>query len=365
MDIFTLSANNILKTGAHRRYKRLVNYFELKYPNRIISFPFFKTKFKRFLLKKNNENKCYLIVFSYKNIILSLFLILFYKKVNIICFIRQDPILYEPYITFSGFEKFSTFISTLIIKYKLVNTKIIAQTYEDAKSIIKKYKYIEKCEVIPNNINLDSTNLKNWLNLSRKNIKKGKKYNIVFIGGSFNIRKNFNLVKNFIVNIDKMSSAKEIKSFTLIGNYSNSDLVKLKNILSNKGISLYHIAKFNKIDEIIKSNTILIHSSFVDSFPNLLTEAIENYIPFISSKISVAESLIIDKNILFNAKSIQSLNKSLNYLIKLISSNDEKEIFSSYCNTLNFNWEERVHNSIKEQIDYDLQKKSNKNISIN
>ncbi len=352
MDLVTYSGNQINRTGAHKRYLRLISFFESKYLKKIIYIPIFNIKFNRFLFDGFKNNECYLLIFSYKRIALSLILFLFYKKVHIICFIRQDPILYEPYITNSIFEKSLSFLSSLLIKLQLVTIQIVAQTKFDSKSIVKRYPLIKSCHVIPNNIIIKSKELKDWLKISRKNIITKSKFNLIFVGDSSNLRKNFNLINQYINHLGKMKSAKDISSFTLVGKYSNFQLVNLKEILNKKNISLTYIHRYKNIDEILKKNSIILHTAFVDSFPNLLIESIEKFIPFISSNIAIANSIIKDKNLLFNPNILESFDESLHYLIKLISSDIEKEIFSEYSKKLNFDWEKKVERFIKSKIKY-------------
>ena len=94
----------------------------------------------------------------------------------------------------------------------------------------------------------------------------------------------------------------------------------------------------------------MIHSSFVDSFPNLIIESIENYIPFISSRIFISNALISDKKLLFDPKSIEALDKSLDYIFNILSSDIKKEIFTEYCKELNFGWEQKIEELVLSKI---------------
>lgn len=347
MDYISIEIKSRFKSGAHKRHKMLFDYLNSKYKSELLKIPFFNVYFKKFKISNTDKDKAYLIIFGYKYIFLSLLLFFYYKKIDIFCFLRCDPIIYKKYTNPTLKEKLAISLSKFILNMNLIKVFAIAQSSGDAKSIIKFYKGIKTCEIIPNNINIKEFKPYAWISKTRTKLIRIKKYDLLFIGGSKNIRKNFSLIKRYILNIGKMASKDKLESITLVGEYENNQIEVLKNILKKFNIKLIWIKSFKKISEVRKDNTVLLHPSMADSFPNLILECIEEYIPFVLSNIYISKLIIKDNNLLFNPQSLDSLDKSIIYLFDLIKSDKEINIFTEYSKNLSFDWNKRVLKSLK------------------
>ena len=154
MDYISIEIKSRFKSGAHKRHKMLFDYLNTKYKSELLKIPFFNVTFKKFKIAESDRNKAYLIIFGYKYIFLSLLLFFYYKKIDIFCFLRCDPIIYKKYTNPTLKEKIAILLSNLILNINLIKVYAIAQSSADAKSTIKFYKGIKTCEIIPNNIKL-------------------------------------------------------------------------------------------------------------------------------------------------------------------------------------------------------------------
>ena len=105
-----------------------------------------------------------------------------------------------------------------------------------------------------------------------------------------------------------MASKDKLESITLVGEYENNQIKVLKNILKKLNIKLTCIESFKKIAEVRKDNTVLLHPSMADSFPNLILESIEEFIPFVLSNIYISKLIIKDNNLLFDPQSLDSFS---------------------------------------------------------
>lgn len=174
--------------------------------------------------------------------------------------IRQSTDIYK---RFFGFKYFYFYI---IHSLYLFSSKIIFQHEEMKISFLKKHKYLfKKSEVLLNPVELSEI-------ISKKTISS--RYKIVMIG-----RLDEN--KNHLLAI---RAIKELNDKTIsIDIYGNGPLYsKLNDFISkNKLIeNVKIIEKYTPINEILSSNyDLLLHTSHVEGFPNVIIESMAQKIP--------------------------------------------------------------------------------------
>lgn len=187
----------------------------------------------------------------------------------------------------------------ILIKYLYPKAdKVIVQT-KVIQEILRSRFSISNTIVIPNLIDMNKIELKNKNNTPKKNLEELlEDFTFINIGRLSKAKGQWHLLRSF----KRVSKKTKCVKLILLG---DGDLkINLENLVDELKIKdkVYFLGKVNNVFTYLKKSDCFVFSSLFEGFPNVLTEALSQNLPIVSTDCISGPREILCPNLNFNEK---------------------------------------------------------------